>query len=70
MEMACLIMGGKFYEEGRPVIIALNKSIAVRWLRSQGYRKSRDKWNADLFEKKTDGASVWARIDPIFVVEA
>lgn len=60
-----LIISGRFYTEGCPRIVANNKKDAEYWLKNNGFKRTKDDWNKDLFEKVEDGYSIFARMDEI-----
>ena len=60
-----LINVGRFYSEGKPVVVIKNKTLAKRWLKENNYKKCRDIPNTHLYEKEMDGYSIWARMDEI-----
>lgn len=64
-----LIITGQFYTEGKPRIVANNKTDALKWLKENNFKRTKDDWNKDLFEKVDNEISIFARLDEIERVE-
>jgi hypothetical protein len=64
--IAIVIESGRFYTDGQPIVITKDVASAKTWLKANGFKRNKDVWQNDLFEKEDDdGVWFWAKFEEI-----